>query len=211
MDKSLETTNLPGGPSGRWGATLKLIRNPRRAFTEWIQNYGDPFLIHALNGPVIVTGRSDLVRQIFGHDPDDFGLFAMATVRPILGAGSVLLMDGKPHRRERKLLTPMFHGDRMKAYGQAMQEVVMEHAGRLQPGRPLLGLQFTTRISLEIIARAIFGARDRPTIDGMIAAARNLARKSTALIFFSKKMQFRCLGLSPWDRFLRPTTLERGV
>ncbi len=62
-------TLLPPGPRGSWRPTLQLIRNPRAALEGWVQRFGDPFLLNALNGPVVVTGREDLIRTIHGQDP----------------------------------------------------------------------------------------------------------------------------------------------
>ncbi len=196
-------TTLPPGPTGRWLPTLRLVRNPRRAFESWAKQYGDPFFINALNGPVVITGRPDLIREIFGHEPDELGLFATGTVKPILGEGSLLMMEGQTHRRERKLLTPLFHGERMKAYGQTFRQVTLQHSGKMKPGQQFVGLDLTQNISQEIIARAIFGGQDEQTVAEMKTAARQLARNSSPLIFFSKRMQFSFLGLSPWDNFRR--------
>ncbi len=77
--------NLPAGPSGRWLPTLKFIKNPRKMLEEWRDKYGDPFFMHALEWPLVVTGREDLIREIHGADPDNYEPFATQTIIPILG------------------------------------------------------------------------------------------------------------------------------
>jgi len=74
-----------------------------------------------MNGPVVVTGREDLIRVIHGQDPGIYSPFASSTIVPLMGSGSMLILEGEQHRRERRLMMPMFHGDRMKAYGESMQ------------------------------------------------------------------------------------------
>ena len=113
-------SRLPPGPPGSWRPTLQLIRNPRAALEGWARQYGDPFLLNALNGPVVVTGREDLIRTIHGQDPSIYAPFATTTIVPLMGNGSMLILEGEPHRRERRLMMPMFHGDRMKTYGTSM-------------------------------------------------------------------------------------------
>ncbi|MEZ6075321.1 MAG: cytochrome P450 [Pirellulaceae bacterium] len=137
---------------------MQLIRDPRAALEGWARQYGDPFLLKALNGPVVVTGREDLIRVIHGQDPDIYAPFATATIDPLLGSGSMLILEGEPHRRERRLIMPMFHGDRMKAYGESMQQCALDRfdACRAQP--EILTLNMMTDISLEIIVRTIFGS-----------------------------------------------------
>ena len=78
-------SKLPSGPKGSWIPTLQLIRNPRAAFEKWVSRYGDPFLLNALNGPVVITGSADLIREIHGQDPSIYGTFATATTVPRLG------------------------------------------------------------------------------------------------------------------------------
>lgn len=192
---------LPSGPKGKWIPTLAIVRDPRRAFERWVKEFGDPFLVNALNGPIVVTGRADLVRLVFGEDPDTFTPFAVETLRPLLGSGSMILLSGDAHRRERRLVMPMFHGDRMKAYAQAMRDVAFESIGGQEHGRPFMTLPLMNDISLRIIARTIFGGQQPERIERLIAAGRKVARASHPLLFFSKRMQFSFLGFSPWDRF----------
>ncbi len=196
------TTNLPPGPRGRWWPTLQLIRNPRKALSGWARQYGDPFLLRALNGPVVVTGRADLIKQIFGSDPASVGVFATGTTKPVLGAGSLLTMEGDEHRRERKLLMPLFSGERMKAYGQVMRQVALDRIERHRDGRPFRMLDVTTDVSLEVIVRVIFGGSSTATTQTLLSAAREVVERSSPLLFFSRKMHFHLGGWSHWDRFL---------
>ena len=52
---------------------------------------------------------------------------------PVVGERSVLLADGAEHMRQRKLLLPPFHGERMRAY----EEVMREAADRAIDGWPV--------------------------------------------------------------------------
>lgn len=194
---------LPPGPSGSWRPTLQLIRNPRTAMEHWAKTYGDPFLLNALNGPVVVTGRADLIRTIHGQDPNIYSPFATATIEPLIGSGSMLILEGDPHRRERRLVMPMFHGDRMKAYGLSMQQSALEQLDSFRKKGQFLTLDLMTAISLEIIVRTIFGGSDRELTSRLMAASRSLVANSHPLLFFSKKTHLSFLGLSPWDRYVR--------
>ena len=192
---------LPAGPSGRWGPTLRIIRDPHAAFAAWSARYGDPFLVTALNGPIVVTGQPELIKQIFGADPDLFEPFAAQTMIPMFGAGSMLMLQGETHRRERKLMTPMFHGDRMKAYAAVIRDVALRQIAQVNLPSIISILPLTTRVSFEVIMRAIFGADDDYIVRRLLDAGRGLVKGSSALLFFSRKMHFSFLGLSPWDRF----------
>ncbi|TWU57990.1 cytochrome P450 [Rubripirellula reticaptiva] len=192
--------NLPGGPTGKWRNTWHVIQNPRRMFVRCVQQYGDPFVMRAINGDVLVTGRPDLVEQIFKADPDAFAVFASDAIRPILGSGSLLMMEGPPHRAERKRVAPPLHGDRMKAYGEAMQATATAAVSNYQDGREFTGLKLGTEISLDVILQTVLGADSHQLMKEFRATTRGVLDRSLPILFFSPRTQFSCLGFSPMDR-----------
>lgn len=198
---SASTRSLPPGPRGKLATTLKIVRDPKAAFSTWAKQYGDPFLVHAANGPIVVTGRPDLIKEIFGAEPDYFEPFAAKTLLPLLGAGSVLLLNGNAHRKERRMLTPLFHGERMKAYASEIQAVALRAMQEHEGGKPFATLPLTTRVSFEVIVRTIFGAHNETDVAALTDAGRLLVKRSNPLLFFSRKTHFPFLGLSPWDHF----------
>ena len=204
--------NLPKGPRGKWGPTLKIIKDPRRAFEGWIAQYGDPFFIHALNGPIVVTGRADLIKLVFGGDPDQFSPFATQTIGPTIGFGSMLMLEGAEHKRERRLMMPMFHGDRMKAYAATMQEVALDQLQASQTADSFLTLDLMTNVSLEVIVKAIFGGRDRTRGIRMFDAGREVVKRASPLLFFTSRTHVSFFGFSPWDRYTKAKAeLSRAI
>lgn len=194
---------LPPGPPGSWRPTLQLIRNPRAALESWAKQYGDPFLLNALNGPVVVTGREDLIRTIHGQDPSIYAPFATPTIVPLMGNGSMLILEGEQHRRERRLVMPLFHGDRMKAYGTSMQQCAVEQFEVHRARGKLVTLELMTDISLEVIVRTIFGGTDRALATRLMDASRRVVASSSPLLFFSRKTHVPFFGFSPWDRWTK--------
>jgi cytochrome P450 len=201
----LPKSRLPAGPRGTWGTTFRLIRNPRAALEGWVKQYGDPFFFRPLNGPVVVTGREDLLRVIHGQDPSLYEPFALPTTIPLLGSGSMLVLQGERHKRERRLMSPMFQGERMKLYGGLMQEIavdcVQQHL-RKTPDRVMVA-DLMQDISLRVIIRAIFGGDDPVLAERMFTTSKRLANRAHPLLFFTPRSHFSLLGLSPWDRWLQ--------
>ncbi|MGN6544128.1 MAG: cytochrome P450 [Aureliella sp.] len=191
------------GPKGRVLPTLRVIRNPRAAFEDWTRRYGDPFLVNALNGPIVLTGQPELIKQIFSGDPECFEPFAARTLTPIFGAGSMIKLNGEPHRRERRLMSPMFHGDRMKAYGEAIHQIALEEIEHEAEGAAFCMQPLATRVSYHVIVRTIFGGEDPTIVERMIDAGRRLLTTTHPLLFFSRRTHFHLAGFSPWDRFQR--------
>ena len=192
---------LPPGPAGSWRPTLQLIRNPRAAMEGWVKRFGDPFLLNALNGPVVITGRQDLIRTIHGQDPSIYSPFATPTIIPMMGSGSMVILEGEPHRRERRLMMPMFHGDRMKAYGASMQQIALEQFEAHRARGAVSTLALMTDISLETIVRTIFGGDNRASATKLMDASRRVVACSNPLLFFSRKSHVSFFGFSPWDRW----------
>ena len=191
---------LPAGPPGKIRTTLRIIKDPRLLFEDCVARYGDPFLLHALNGPVVITGRPELIEQVFRADGQEFEVFATGAMEPILGNGSLLMMDGDRHRRERKLMAPMFHGGRMKAYGVAMQDATLQAIGNIPDGQTFKGTDLGAEISLDVILRTVIGA-DRPELLRSLRRLTSLVlRRSSPLLFFSQRTHVSFFGVSPFDR-----------
>lgn len=194
---------LPPGPKGSLFPTLKFIRSPRKMLEQWRADFGDPFLLHALNGPIVLTGREDLIREIFGSDPDLFDQFAIQTILPVMGSGSLFAMVGGQHRRERKLLMPMFHGDRMRSYGKNMCELAVQLAeAKLAAGR-VETLPLMTDISFGVIVQNIIGGADPSELEGLVQASRKVIEAIRPILLFTRRSHISFLGLTPWDRFVR--------
>ena len=193
-------STLPPGPTGRYRTTWNILRKPKEFLTECVQSYGDPFLITAMNGPVLITGEPQYVEQIFKAPQDTFSVFAREAMLPLLGAGSLLLMEGTKHRAERKRVAPPFHGDQMKAYGRAMQQAAYRVIAQQEHGKPFTGLQIGTEISLDVILQTILGADTENLINDFRTSTRRVLSRSWPILFFSPKTQVRFWGLSPLDR-----------
>ena len=59
----------------------------------------------------------DIPPEAFTGDPDTLRAGEANTVLgPVVGPSSVLLLDGAAHMRQRRLMLPPFHGERMSAY-----------------------------------------------------------------------------------------------
>ncbi|MEM9366210.1 MAG: cytochrome P450 [Planctomycetota bacterium] len=193
-------SDLPTGPSGVLRSTWGVIRNPKGLFEKCIAEHGDPFLMTAMNGSVVVTGDPALVEQIFRAPPDTFGVFATKAMTPILGAGSLLLMEGSSHRAARKQIAPPFHGACMRRYGDAMQATAEAVFSRMEPGTTFTGIQVGTEISLDVILKTILGADSKPVLERFRDATRKVLGRSWPILFFSPATQVGFLGMSPMDR-----------
>jgi len=194
---------LPPGPSFALLQTARLVKDPYTFHRACRARYGDPYTIPSLNGRVVCTGDPEGVREIFAADPDTFAPWAADTLRPMLGDGSIIVLRGERHKRERKLLMPAFQGERMRAYGALMNDVARRHFAQLKPGEVFRFLDTAQAISLEVIVRAVFGVEDDAGVERMATAVNRHASAASPLLMFTKLLQRQFFGFGPWARLTR--------
>ncbi len=126
------------------------------------RRHGDMFTVQIANeGTWVFLAHPDAVKQVFTGDPRLLHAGeANRILLPLLGHHSVLLLDDAAHMRQRKLLLPPFHGERMRRYQEAMAEAAREEIERWPLREPYAVRDATQRITLEVIMRTVFGVQD---------------------------------------------------
>jgi cytochrome P450 len=156
-------TNLPPRPDlSRWMMRAGFIFQPTKFLEQAHERMGDYFTLLPAPGRVlVVTVDPAAVKQVFTGDPALLHAGeANIVLAPLLGQRSVLLLDGPEHLRQRKLMLPPFHGERMKLYVRAMEEAAEWHIAGWPRGRPFSVLPTMQAITLDVITRAVFGVDD---------------------------------------------------
>src|SRR4051794_31201126 len=121
----LTATKLPPGPRlPKWMQTAGFIFFNRPWIDGCRRRYGDMVTFSSLFDPrFVMVFEPELVKQVFRGSPEQLRAGeANAVLGPVVGERSVLLLDGAEHMRQRKLLLPPFHGQRMRAYEEVMRE-----------------------------------------------------------------------------------------
>jgi cytochrome P450 len=108
------------------------------------------------------------IKQIFAARGDEMhaGEFNQL-LRPVVGESSVLLLDEGEHMRQRKLMMPAFHGERMRYYGTAMQEITERDIASWHSTEPFSMHPHMQAITLDIILRTVFGADEGSEFEGL--------------------------------------------
>jgi cytochrome P450 len=150
----------PDGPKAPpWLQKLQYTLDPLGFMETAAARYGDIF-----NAPIIgnadtllLVSQPSAVQQIFANDTKQFAAPSNQLLRPLVGDHSLLVLEGDRHRRDRKLLLPPFHGDRMRSYGQAIMDLADKAFSRLAPNQSFTARSLAQDISLEVILRVVFG------------------------------------------------------
>src|SRR5918994_62813 len=124
---------LPPGPRApALVQGLRYLRNPLDFLTRFQGRYGDIFTVNfPFFGRVVYVAGPELVKEAFTGSPAVFhaGEANATLLEPVLGPSSILTLDDEAHMRQRKLLLPPFHGERVRRYGEMIEEVTRREMG----------------------------------------------------------------------------------
>jgi cytochrome P450 family 135 len=136
----------------------------------------------------VLVSDPDAVKTVFTAPPEIAPSAAgNSPIRPVMGPSSVLVLTGPEHMRQRKLLLPPFHGERMREYEETIVEETRRDMASWPRGRPMRLQARTRAITLEVILRAVFGVHDegmdplRAAIAGLLEPMNMLAVLRIAL------------------------------
>jgi cytochrome P450 len=191
---------LPPGPSLPSAAqTLRWVVRPTAFMEECRRRYGDCFSLRiASEGSWVLISDPESIKKVFTGNPEHLRAGeANAILRPVVGSESVLLLDGPSHLRQRKLLLPPFHGERMQRYGEVMREVTEREIATWPAGEPFAVWPRMQAITLEVIVRAVFGVDDAERVERVAGRIRPM------LEFTSRKRDFFIAAMVGPDRLAK--------
>ena len=154
---------LPPGPRmPRALQTLGWITRPMPFMEQCRDRYGDAFTLRiAHEGEWVLLSDPEAVKQVFTGDPRLLHAGeGNRVLLPVLGSNSVLLLDEDPHMRQRKLLLPPLHGERLARHAETMRDVAEREVASWPAGDTLAIAPRMADLTLEIIARTVFGSAD---------------------------------------------------
>ncbi len=145
----------------KWQQSWNWILQPTEYMTQAVKEYADFFTVDIIGfgDSLLFVNHPEGIQQILTNDRQTF--FADGSLNtvlaPIVGYSSLLGLDGESHKRERKLLMPPFHGDRMIHYGDSVREIVDDLFSRFQPHDIFIAREVMQEVSLQVILKVVFG------------------------------------------------------
>ncbi|QDL09411.1 cytochrome P450 [Brasilonema octagenarum UFV-E1] len=191
--------------------TLQLIINPTRFLEDCAAKYGDTFTVRVLgiNSPPVVFFRSpEAIAECFAVPAKDLD-FKKAThvFEPLFGENSIVLQEGRSHNRQRQLLMPPFHGDRMKTYGQVICKITENIIQNWTPGTSISVQHVMPDITLQIILQVVFGispgVRYEKFKELLSSLLEDVTKPLYSTFFFFPPLQKDLGAWSPWGNFQR--------
>ena len=185
---------------------LRWIRQPIPFMEECARQFGDCFTVRfPIAGQRIVFFSDPVaIKEIFTGDAENFRAGeANAIVRPVLGNNSLLVLDGARHSRERRLMMPPFHGERMQVYGEAMRDIADRSIDMWPINTPFPIHPFMQGITLDVILRTVFGLDESDTLVQLRDRLIRLLSKATRPYLLLPWFQIDLGPYSPWGRQVR--------
>ncbi len=129
----------------------------------------------AFDDGFVMVFDPDMVKSLFQGPVESLHAGeANAMLGPILGARSVLLLDGAEHLSHRRLMLPFFHGRQLNAHVRTMRLCADEEIDRWPVGKPFTLLPAMQAITLNVMLRAVFGYEAGPQRDELAARVRSM-------------------------------------
>jgi cytochrome P450 len=203
--RSDATARLPPGPPlPAWIQTAIWLRWPLWFMSRCVRGYGDVFTLRPSFGPpIVMVCDPDLVRVILRLGPEEVSRAdENAVLAPLLGARSLLLLDGVDHARLRRLQLPHLRPESFSSQHDLVASITRDEMRRWPVGQPFPLLPSMRAITLEVILRVAFGLEGSPRLEEIRDSIRRLLSMHSGWVLVP--MLRRDLGpWSPWGRFTR--------
>jgi cytochrome P450 len=212
---------LPPGPKAPLAVqTYEWVARPTALLRRCQARYGEPFTLRMAwaDAPMVLISDPEEVKRVFSADPEVVRAGASsAFLEPFAGPHSILVLDGAEHLRQRRLMLPPFHGDRLQAHRELIGEIASAEVATWAPGRALRSHPRMQAVTLEVMMRVVFGLRAGAELEHVRSAIRRALDMTTSLPrLVAMALLQRDLGRhSPWGAFRRAVadadTLLLGV
>lgn len=200
---------VKGPKTPKFAQLMEWVFNPLQLMEKSAKTYGDTFQLFLVGDrPLVFMSNPQAIKEIFTANPDNFDIGkGNQIIASLLGEQSLVLLDGVPHQRQRKLLTPPFHGDRMKSYGELICQVTEKVINNWKIGEPFEVRNSMQEISLRVILQAVFGLNEGKRyeeIKQLVASVLDISGSPLkATLVFVPFLQKDLGAWTPWGNFLR--------
>ncbi|NUM56346.1 MAG: cytochrome P450 [Candidatus Hydrogenedentes bacterium] len=156
-----DRTRPPGPKGSPLSGCAREIGADRVGFMVELQRtYGDVVCFKVWDRTLYLVSDPDLIKDVFVTNHKNFTKSrALQLAKFIFGEG-LLTNEGESHRRQRRMMQPAFHMQRIHGYGETMIEYADRHAGRWDAaaldGQSVDMAQEMMRLTMAIVAKTLF-------------------------------------------------------
>lgn len=152
------------------GVLPQFRRNPPEFLQSLARDHGD--LVHFRLGPqdIYLVSNPEWIKDILVTNQTNFTKSRFLERAKVLLGEGLLTSEGEFHRRQRRLVQPAFHRDRLIGYASAMVECTARTRDRWSDGVQLDMSREMMRLTLAVVAKTLFSADVTAEADNIGAA-----------------------------------------
>ncbi len=141
-----------------WNEVISLLsfRHPLSDPLRWVRKYGDIIHIKVGREQIFLLFHPEDIRELLVVKHEDFhkGDGVMKLDR-MMGKG-LITSEGELHKRQRRLVQPAFHRQRIAGYARAMSEAAQQKAQSWQDGAVVEMTEEMMQVTLAIVGKTLF-------------------------------------------------------
>lgn len=141
------------------GVYPEFRRNPPEYLAQMAREYGDVVYLPLGGQHVYFVNHPDIIAEVLVTGQHKYKKSRMLERARVLLGDGLLTAEGADHRRQRRLVQPAFHRDRLASYGATMVERAAAACERWHEGQAVDIAQEMMRLTMDIVARTLFGAQ----------------------------------------------------
>jgi cytochrome P450 len=130
--------------------------DPLSVFAEWAHRFGDIFYYRAGWIHVYFLNRPDYIESVLVTQHQNFIKDRVVRNSRWLFGDGLLTNEGAPWLRQRRLIQPVFHRDRIASYAEIMTRYTGEMLDTWKDGEPREIHQDMMHLTLRIVAKVLF-------------------------------------------------------
>ncbi|MUL36914.1 cytochrome P450 [Gloeocapsopsis dulcis] len=168
----MPTVHLPPGPKGHFliGNILEVNRDPLNFCSQCARNYGDIVRWQLGPFPAIMLNHPSLIEEVLVTQQQNFVKSSVyRRGLRVLGNG-LLTSEGNFWQRQRRLVQPAFHQERIAAYAQVMVTYANRLLDSWQDGSIRDLHQDMMSLTSQVVSKALFNIDIAGEISGVQAA-----------------------------------------
>src|SRR5436190_1697691 len=153
-------SSMPPGPKGHFlsGHLPEFRRDPLGFVTRCAREYGDVVPFRFGPAPAILLSHPDLIEEVLVTQHQHFTRSRVHRAMRSLSGDGLLSSDGDLWRRERRLMQPQFHRERVVGYGAVMVQYVERLLATWHDGEVRDLREEMMQLTMEIAAKTLFDA-----------------------------------------------------
>jgi len=140
------------------GVLPEFRKDPAAFLEKMARQYGDVVYLPLGRQRIYYLGHPDAVRDVLVTHQNKFKKSRMLERARVLLGDGLLTSEGPHHRRQRRLVQPAFHRDRLAGYGAVMVDRAAVVRDQWKSGQSFDVMQEMLRLTLAIVSKTLFSA-----------------------------------------------------